>query len=70
MKAATLDDLQASVQDPAAVATLADYLKVTEAFLNLVQSAPAQPASCRHHTETTSFTSMAKTMGSTRSHAP
>jgi hypothetical protein len=37
MKAVTLDDLQVSVQDPAAFAALADYLRITEAFLALVR---------------------------------
>ena len=37
MKAVTLADLQASVQDSTAFSTLTDYLKVTEAFLALVK---------------------------------
>ncbi len=37
MRAVTLADLQASVQDPAAFATLADYLRITETFLALVR---------------------------------
>jgi hypothetical protein len=37
MKAAILDDLQASVQDPAGFATLSDYLRMTEAFLALIK---------------------------------
>ncbi len=37
MKAATLDDLQVSVQDPSAFVTLADYFKITNAFLALVK---------------------------------
>ena len=39
MKAATLSDLQASVQDRAAFGSLDDYLKVTSAFLGFLKRA-------------------------------